>query len=60
VVQPEPQVDQAQQLHLRAALLKQVLEEQEPLIGKQAQLKQQLLQQLMAKVILQIHQAVHL
>jgi hypothetical protein len=28
-------VDQAQQLHLRAALLKQVLVEQELLIGKQ-------------------------
>jgi len=49
-------VDQAQQLHLRAALLKQVLVEQELLIGRQDQLKQVHLQQLMEKDILQTHQ----
>jgi len=51
-------VDQAQQLHLRAALLNQVLVEQELLIGKQVVLKLQLLQQHLEKDIFVIQQVV--
>jgi hypothetical protein len=52
-------VDQAQQLHLRAALLKQVLVEQELLIGIQLQKLQHSLQ-FPAMDFLQIRKVVHL